>query len=150
MKAVMTRLYVNLVEDSLNEYAYDADIAGLSYSLSETAQGLNIEIDGFNDKMSVLLEKVLLGLRDLEIKQERFDGVKERVRKAYKNFDYRDPYRQINAFSRMLISERSWAPFQMLEELPAVTAEDMRSYFPELLRQMHIEILVHGNLYEEE
>ncbi|KAF1937421.1 putative metalloprotease [Clathrospora elynae] len=150
MNAVMTRLYVDLVEDSLNEYAYDADIAGLSYSLSESAQGLDIELDGFNDKMSVLLEKVLLGLQDLEIKQEQFGVAKERVRKAFKNFDYRDPYRQINAFSRMLISERSWVPFQMLEELPAVTAEDMRSYFPELLRQMHIEILVNGNLYKED
>ncbi|RHZ43567.1 uncharacterized protein CDV56_102153 [Aspergillus thermomutatus] len=150
MNAVMTRLYVDLVEDSLNEYAYDADRAGLSYSLSESAQGLNIELNGFNDKMSALLEKVLLGVRNLEIKQERFDVAKERVRKAYKNFDYMDPYRQINAFSRMLISERSWAPFQMLEELPAVTAEDIRSYFPELLRQMHIEILVHGNLYKED
>ena len=150
MNAVMSRLYVDLVEDSLNEYAYDADIAGLSHSLSDNAQGLMIELNGFNDKMSVLLEKVLLGLRDLEIKQERFDVAKEKVRKAFKNFDYMDPFRQINAFSRMLISERSWAPFQMLEELPSVTAEDIRSYFPELLRQMHIEILVHGNLYKEE
>lgn len=150
MNAVMTRLYVDLVEDSLKEYAYDAEIAGLNYTLSESAQGLNIEIDGFNDKMSVLLEKVLLRVRELEIKQERFDVVKEIVRKAYKNFDYRDPFRQISAFSRMLISERSWAPFEILDELPAVTADDMRSYFPELLRQMHIEILVHGNLYRED
>ena len=100
--------------------------------------------------MSVLLEKILLGVRNLEIKQERFDVVKGKVRKAYKNFDYRDPYRQINVFSRMLISERSWAPFQMLEELPVVTTENMRSYFPALLRQMHIEILVHGNMYKED
>jgi insulysin len=150
MNAVMTHLYVDLVEDSLNEYAYDADRAGLSYRLSESAQGLSIELNGFNDKMSVLLEKVLLGLRDLEIKQEQFDVARERVRKAYKNFDYMDPYRQIHAFSRMLVSERSWAPFQMLEELPAVTAEDIHSYFPELLRQMHIEILIHGNLYKED
>ena len=150
MNAIMARLYIDLVEDSLNEYAYDAEIAGLDYSLPESAQGLSIELNGFNDKMSVLLEKVLLGIRNLEIKQERFDVVKHKVAKAYKNFDYRDPYRQINVFSRMLISERSWAPFQMLEELPVVTAEDMRSYFPELLRQMHIEILVHGNMYKED
>ncbi|TEY42656.1 hypothetical protein BOTCAL_0387g00100 [Botryotinia calthae] len=150
MNTIMTRLYVDLVEDSLKEYTYNAEIAGLNYSISESAQGLNIEIDGFNDKMSVLLEKVLLGVRDLNIKQERFNVVKEKVRKAYKNFDYREPYRQIDAFSRMLISERSWAPFEMLEELPAVTAEDLRSYSPELLRQMHIEILVHGNLYRED
>lgn len=150
LNAVMTRLYVDLVEESLDEYAYDADIAGLSYTVSENAQGLNIELNGFNDKMTVLLEKVLLGIRDLEIKKERFDVIKERTRKAYKNFDYRAPYRQVNAFSRMLISEKSWAPFQMLEELSEVTAEDLHLYFVELLRQMHIEILVHGNLYKED
>ncbi|KAF7940820.1 uncharacterized protein EAE97_007006 [Botrytis byssoidea] len=125
-------------------------IAGLNYSISESAHGLNIEIDGFNDKMLVLLEKLLLGVRDLNIKKERFNVVKEKARKMYKKFDYREPYRQINAFSRMLISERSWAPFEMLEELQAVTAEDLRSYSHELLRQMHIELLVHGNSYREE
>jgi insulysin len=95
MNAVMTHFYVDLVEESLNEYAYDADRAGLSYSLTKSAQGLNIELNGFNYKMSLLLEKVLLGVRDLEIKQELFDVAMERVKKAYKNLDYMDPYRQI-------------------------------------------------------
>jgi insulysin len=90
MNAVMTRLYVDLVEDSLNEHVYDADRAGLSYSLSESAQGLNIELSGLNDKISVLLEKVSLRVIDLEIKQKILDMAKERVRKAYKNFDYVD------------------------------------------------------------
>ncbi|PWY80090.1 hypothetical protein BO83DRAFT_459862 [Aspergillus eucalypticola CBS 122712] len=150
MHAVMTRLYVDLVEDSLDEYAYNADKAGLSYRMSENAQGLIIELKGFHDKMSVLLEKVLLAVRDLEVRQEQFDVAKERVWKAYKNFDYLEPYRQINTFSRLLINERSWAPSQLLEELPAVTAEDVRAYISQLLRQMHIEVLVHGNLYKED
>ncbi|PYH38592.1 uncharacterized protein BO87DRAFT_442857 [Aspergillus neoniger CBS 115656] len=150
MYAVMTRLYVDLVEDSFDEYAYNADKAGLSYDISENAQGLIIELKGFNDKMSVLLKKVLLAVRDLEVKQEQSDVAKERVWKAYKNFDYLEPYRQINTFSRLLINERSWAPSQLLEELPAVTAEDIHSYIPQLLRQIHIEILVHGNLYKDD
>ncbi|PYH69812.1 LuxS/MPP-like metallohydrolase [Aspergillus vadensis CBS 113365] len=150
MYAVMTRLYVDLVEDSLDEYAYNADKAGLSYNLSENAQGLIIELKSFNDKMSVLLEKVLLAVRDLEIKREQFDVAKERVWKAYKSFDYMEPYRQINTFSRLLINERSWAPSQLLEELPAVTAEDIRSFFPQMLQQKHIKILVHGNLNKED
>ena len=146
LNAVMTRLYIDLVEDNLKRYSWDAAIAGLRYSLSESVRGLNIEFNGFSDKMVVLVEKLLRGMRDLEIKQELFDVAKERVRKACTNFDYRDPHRQVATFSRMLISERSWAPFQKLEELPTVTAQDIRSYFPHLLRQMHIEMLVHGNV----
>ncbi|KAJ4374648.1 metalloprotease [Didymella sp. IMI 355093] len=150
LNIAMTRIYVDMIEDSLNTYAYDADIAGLGYSVSESTQGLMVELNGFNDKISVLLEKVLLAVRDLDVKEERFDVAKERVRKAYKNFDYRDSHQQITAFSLMLMSERSWISSEMLEELPAVTAYDIQSYFPELLRQMHIEILFHGNLYKED
>lgn len=150
LNVAMTRIYVDLIEDSLNTYAYDADIAGLGYSVSESTQGLVIELNGFNDKISVLLEKVLLAVRDLDVKEERFNVAKERVRKAYKNFDYRDSHQQTTAFSLMLMSERSWVASQMLEDIPAITAHDIRSYFPELLRQMHIEMLVHGNLYKND
>jgi insulysin len=86
INAVMACLYVDLAEDSLNEYAYNADRAGLSYSLSENTQGLNIQLSGFNDKMLVLLEKVLLRVRDLEVRQELFDIAKERVKKAHNGF----------------------------------------------------------------
>jgi insulysin len=150
LNIAMTRIYVDLVEDSLNAYAYDADIAGLGYSVSENIQGLMIELNGFNDKISVLLEKVLLALRDLDVNQERFQVAKERVRKAYKNFDYKDSYQQAATFSLMLMSERSWIAPQILEELPSITTHDIQSYFPKLLGQIHIEILVHGNLYKED
>ncbi|KAF9699478.1 hypothetical protein EKO04_002692 [Ascochyta lentis] len=150
MNGVMTRLYVDLVEDNLAEYAYDAEIAGLSYGLVESTQGFILELNGFNDKMLVLLKKVLLAVRDLEVKQERFNVAKEKAMRAYKNFDYRDPSRQISAFSRMLMRERAWAPFQILGELPEVTVEDIRLFKSQLLRQMHIEILVHGNFCERD
>lgn len=146
LNAVMTRLYVDLIEDNLNTYAYDAEIAGLRYGLSESQQGLIIECSGYNDKMLVLLEKVLLEVRNADISQQGFDVVKERARKTYKNFDYINPHQQVSTLSRMLRNERSWAPFEMLEALPAVTAEDLRSFISQLLQQMHLEILVHGNL----
>lgn len=144
--AIMTRLYVDLVEHSLTKYAYDANIAGLSYTICENAQGLVVEVSGFNDKIAVILEKILLGLRDLEFTHEQFYEAKERVRTAYQNFDYMDPYRQISAISRMLIYERSWPPFQMLEELPSIKHQHLRQHICQMLFQMHIETLVHGNV----
>lgn len=148
--AIMTRLYVDLVENSLAKYAYDANIAGLSYTIRENTQGLVVEVGGFNDKISVILEKILLALRDLEFTQDQFYEAKERVRTAYQNFDYMDPYRQINALSRMLINEMSWPPFQMLDELPLIEGQQLRQYIRQMLFQTHIEILVHGNLQPQD
>ncbi|KAK5120857.1 hypothetical protein LTR85_005924 [Meristemomyces frigidus] len=150
LTAVMAQLYRELVEDSLAEYSYDADIAGLDYSLSSHAQGMDVTVSGYNDKMSVLLEKVLVSMRDLEITQERFDIIKERVTRGFKNFEFQEPFRQIGTYSRYLTSQRAWAHHQLLEELGAITAHDVRAFFPQLLKQMHIELLVHGNLYKED
>ena len=150
LMAVMGQLYKELVEDSLVEYAYDAELAGLDYSIQYHSQGLDIVVSGYNDKMSVLLEKVLITMRDLEVKDERFDIVKERVMRGFRNFEYYEPFRQISTYSRWIVSERGWANFQMLDELESVSAQDVRQFYPQILKQMHIELLVHGNLYKED
>ena len=148
--AVMGQLYKELVEDSLMEYAYDAEIAGLDYSTAALSNGFDVAVSGYNDKMPVLLEKVLVSIRDLEVRDDRFDIMKERLMRGYKNFEYQEPYTQSTSYTRYLTSETSWTTFDLLEELNSVTAEDVRQFFPQALRQMHIEVLVHGNLYKED
>lgn len=150
LTAVLTQMFKELVQDSLGEYAYDAELAGLDYSIQNHAQGLDVSINGYNDKMHVLLEKVLLSIRDLEVKEERFDIIKDRMLRGWRNFDFQQPYQQVGTYSRFLISERGYVNQQLLDELPSVTVEDVRSFFPQLLRQMHIEILAHGNIYRED
>lgn len=39
---VMGKLFVLLLEDDVNEIAYHAEVAGLSYELSATAKGLTV------------------------------------------------------------------------------------------------------------
>src|SRR5699024_2630176 len=41
---VKSRLYCELVRDALNEYSYDAELAGLDYNLSSSMFGLDISI----------------------------------------------------------------------------------------------------------
>ncbi|PSK36776.1 hypothetical protein B9Z65_1959 [Elsinoe australis] len=150
MTAVMTSMFKNLVEDSLVEYAYDAELAGLEYSISNHATGLDVVVSGYNDKMHVLLEKVLVSIRDLEVKDDRFEIVKERMLRGMRNFDYQQPFHQISTYSRWLVSEKGYTNQQLLDELPSITADDIRRFIPQILSQMHIEILAHGNLYRED
>jgi len=148
--AVIACLYTELVEDSLAEYAYDAQIAGLGYALDSSSNGLTIHISGYSDKMSVLLEKVLLSMRDLEVKQDRFDVIKERLMRGWKNSEFAPPYHQVSQYSRWLSQEHGWITEQLLDELPVISSDDVRSFQSVLLRQFHIEALVHGNIYQED
>lgn len=150
LATILTRLYVRLVDDSLSEYSYDAEIAGLLYNISTPEEGFEISISGYNDKLHVLLKKVLHSMCGPEIKQSRFDVIKERLIRELDNFDYREHYRQIGAYSRWLCKVACWTTHELLGELLPVTAEDVGSFVPKLWQQLYAEILAHGNLKEEE
>ncbi|KAK8900801.1 hypothetical protein QC760_010565 [Botrytis cinerea] len=147
---VKASLYTPLVYDALEEYAYDAEPAGLEYSVSSHSMGLEVIVSGYNDKLPVLLEKVLTTMRDLEVKQARFDIIKERLARGLKNWDFQQPYNQVGDYMRWLSSEKGYITEQHLAELPYVTVDDIQQFYPYLLRQMHIETFVHGNLYRED
>ncbi|KAI9830043.1 MAG: hypothetical protein M1819_005873 [Sarea resinae] len=147
---VKASLFCELVKDALVEYSYDAEIAGLDYMLSCNAVGLDVELSGYNDKMPVLLEKVLVSMRDLEVKPDRFKIIKERTMRRLRNAEFQQPYSQVGEYTRWLNSEKSWIGSQYLDELSHLTAEDIIVFFPQLIRQAHVEALIHGNLYKED
>jgi insulysin len=74
-----------LVTDALNEYSYDADLAGLTYSFEASSLGFYVSVTGYNDKLHVLLRDVLEKAWDLEVRADRLQVMIEKV-KASHNF----------------------------------------------------------------
>ncbi|KAJ5908683.1 Peptidase M16 core [Penicillium taxi] len=147
---IKTKLYCELVRDSLDEYSYDAELAGLDYHLAANILGLDISVGGYNDKMSVLLDKVLTTMRGVSVSQDRFNIIKERLTRAFRNAEYQQPFYQVGDYTRYLLAERSWVNEQFIEELAHMEADDVINFYPQLLEQTHIEVLAHGNLYKED
>lgn len=48
----LTHMFVTLFQDALNEYAYDAELAGLNYDLHNTIYGLSVSIASFWERPS--------------------------------------------------------------------------------------------------
>ncbi|ORX97184.1 Metalloenzyme, LuxS/M16 peptidase-like protein [Clohesyomyces aquaticus] len=147
---VMSALYRNLVSDALVEYSYDADISGLVYEFNNHTAGLSISVEGYNDKLHVLLEKVLVQVRDLEVREDRFEIVREHMSRSFRNWDFGQPFHQVGTFSRYLKSEKSFLTDELLREIENITAQDIRLFYPQILSQAYIEVLAHGNLHKEE
>ncbi|KAJ8128750.1 hypothetical protein O1611_g4882 [Lasiodiplodia mahajangana] len=147
---VKAKLFTDLVRDALEEYSYDAELAGLQYNVTVDTRGLMVEISGYNDKLAVLLEQVLITMRDLVVKDDRFEIIKERFARAYKNFALQQPFSQIGEYVSWLTSEHDYVIEQLTAEVSAVTVEDVRSFHRHIMSQLHIEAYVHGNLYKED
>ncbi|OIW34047.1 UCH-domain-containing protein [Coniochaeta ligniaria NRRL 30616] len=148
--SVKARLFADLVRDALEEYSYDAELAGLQYNVSLDSRGLFIEVSGYNDKLPVLLEQVLITMRDLEIRDDRFDIIKERLTRGYRNWELQQPFTQISEYTSWLITEHDHVVEELSAELPAITATDVRNFRKELLAQLHMEVYAHGNFYKED
>ena len=76
--------------------------------------------------------------------------MKERLIRGYRNLAFEPPYHQTGEYLNWLILERSWTNEQFLAELQHVKMDEIVSFFPLLLNQVHIEVLAHGNLYKED
>ena len=70
---------MDLVNDSLTELVYDADLAGLHYDVQLHPEGIFMSVSGYNDKLHVLAKRVLERVKNLEISAERLAVIKEQV-----------------------------------------------------------------------
>lgn len=68
------------MNDSLTEFAYDADLADLKYYLNSNSLGVCLILDGYNDKLYVLAHHILQRVRTLVVNEDRLKVVKEQVR----------------------------------------------------------------------
>ncbi|KAF9566323.1 insulin-degrading enzyme [Agrocybe pediades] len=148
--SVLTNLYADIVNDSLTEFAYDADLAGLSYGLSSHSNGYQITTSGYNDKMSVLIRHVLEKVKALAVDPQRLDVIKEEVRRSYLNFFLGQSYSLSDYYGRYLLNSRQWTVEEKLKELPSITAEEVVAHVKALLSQVNIRILAAGNIYKDE
>ncbi|KAI6246750.1 putative zinc protease [Erysiphe necator] len=143
-------IYAHLVEDTLEDYSYDAANAGLHYTIKIISGGIQVSIAGYNDKLSSLLEKLLLTMKNLKVKQERFEVIMERMIRDYKNRAFSEPYLRIGKYVSALNVEKSYLDEELLLILPFITSKDIEIFFPQIFAQMHIEMFVHGNFYKED
>ncbi|KAH7923541.1 hypothetical protein BV22DRAFT_1015236 [Leucogyrophana mollusca] len=148
--AVLTRLFSELVGDSLTEFSYDADLAGLSYNFGSHSLGLSVLLSGYNDKLSVLGRHVLETVKNLQIRSDRLEVMKEQVKRDWENFFLSQSYRLSDYYGRYMLTDKQWTLEEKLPEVPSVTAEELQAHVQQMLSQVSIRMLVLGNMYKDE
>ena len=146
--SVLTRLYTDIVTDDLNEFSYYALVAGLEYQLENTTAGFELSLHGYNDKLASLLEKIAFKLKEFQTPQDRFDRIKQKLRESYLNFDKNAPYKHSIFQIGVVTQEKLFVHKDLLESLDSVSRADLLAFVPQLLSNIHVEALVHGNVSE--
>ncbi|XP_034244574.1 insulin-degrading enzyme isoform X2 [Thrips palmi] len=142
-------MYMCLLEDAFNEYSYAASLAGLGCSLIITTTGLQLGIEGYSNKQHVLLEKLVEKMVNFQVDPLRFDILKENYMRSLRNFKLEQPHSHAMYFLYMLMFYAQWTKEELLAALEGLTYKDVEDFIPQLLSNIHLEFLIHGNVTRE-
>lgn len=146
---LLTEIFVLLIKDKLNEIIYQASVAKLETSLSIGSEKLELRVFGFNDKIPVLLSKILAVATSFVPADDRFQVVKEDLGRNLKNTNMK-PLNHLSYLRFETLCERFWDVEEKMRLLDDLTLADLKDFLPVLLSQLHIEGLCHGNLSQQE
>ena len=122
---VVHSLFADLVTDSLTEYSYDADLAGLSYSFASHNLGVFVTLNGYNDKIHVLAKDILEKARRLTVDPERLNTKKQELKRDWENFFFEQSYRLSDYYARYALTEKHWL---LQEKLPEIASTCLKSF----------------------
>ncbi|CAH9102787.1 unnamed protein product, partial [Cuscuta europaea] len=148
--SLLTNIFLRLVMDDLNEYAYYAEMAGLGYSVNSYYNGFQVSVGGYSEKMTTLLEKVIDKLLNFEVKPDRFSVIKELVTRKYKNIKCQQPYEQAMYYCSLTLQEKRWSWDHELQVLPSLDVDSLSRFYPLLLSRTFLECYVTGNTESNE
>jgi secreted Zn-dependent insulinase-like peptidase len=143
--AVNARLYTRLVTDALNEFAYPARLAGLSWNLGSGGDALTLALGGFDDKLDVLLARVVETMRALEVRPERFEQFRAELLRDLRNTRQNRPFQQAMAELRRMLESPNHDLDALIAAAEAARPEDLEAWMPRALDAPGVVMLAHGN-----
>ena len=145
-----TQLFAAMLTDQLNEYAYPAGLAGLTFSISANARGFDVNVAGYTDKQSLLMNKILNAIVQADFSQVRFNKLKEDLIREWHNEDKNLPYSVLAKKVARLQYMPFWGVREYIDVLQKTSFEQFKQFSSDILRGAKLEALFYGNLYPQD
>jgi len=148
----LTQLYVACLNELINEFSYMAAMAGLNSSISNSRVGLEVSVSGFNHKLHLLMDKILVTISEFgeSVTESLFDRMKEKSLKGLKNFFFNQSYHHAGNATDLILGPISFPYEERVEAMEEVTFQDLLSYSQSVLSRSFCEMLIHGNATTDE
>jgi insulysin len=147
---VASELLVRVLRENLNEFSYPAALAGLSYDISRTGRSITLRVQGFNDKQTVLLERILNALQQLQIPPATFARVAADYSRELQDNNKRPPYQLLMGDLGNVLFRERWPDSELAKYAQSMNAAQLQKYARQLFATIDVDVLVHGNVIESD
>ena len=148
--AARAQLFAAMITDQLNEYAYPASLAGLTFSIKANARGFDVNVAGYTDKQNLLVNKILSAIGKADFTEPRFGKLKDDLIREWRNEDKNLPYTVLAKKVTRLQYLPFWGVKEYIDVLQKTSFDQFNQFSSEMLRGAKIDALFYGNLYSQD
>tara|TARA_B110000444_G_C18849682_1_gene604567 strand:+ start:1224 stop:3989 length:2766 start_codon:yes stop_codon:yes gene_type:complete len=146
---VLSRFYVACVNESINELSYPARQAGLYFSFYNTYEGFYLIVSGYKESSLKLYESILTHMVNIDISNEKFEAIKDKIIRVYENTPLADAHRQTRENAANIFNHIKYDWEESLSVAGTITLTDIKSYEKSVLSKTYVEALVYGDHEKE-
>lgn len=147
---ILADLYCHAVDEHLTHISYDAQLAGLSYSLKPTHNGLKFKVQGFGEKAADFSEVVLKTMHSLKPSPESFALYKELAEREYMNASNKTPITQGFEVLWGILYKDYASISEKAKQVSQVTYEQFVTFCSQVWKEAFVEGMMYGSLHEED
>lgn len=142
---VALSLLARLIDEQLTTTLYDASLAGLMAEIGAGEKSLTITLNGYQQKMPVLLQQILQQLSTLSIDETTFKRIKNNYHQELDNAKTKMPYQQTFSHLNHVLVADATLPETRLTALASITPEILQDFVTKALAKMAVRMMVYGN-----
>lgn len=140
------KLFISCFLDSINEFLYEAGLAGLQLNIEVNSKGIVLVVSGFSDKVSLFAEQVCKHLTAFIPNEETYARFKGLIDRELMNWSTEQPYYH-SSYYASLASESLQYPIDEIKlALKAASIEQLDGFLKSTLQKSYGKALVIGNI----
>ena len=138
-------MFASLINDSLERENYPMRLAGVSMGVSAQWTGMTLKVSGYDEKQADMITKLGQHLISMTPDPERFELIKSRKIRAWKNLEKDRPIRIGGRAIDRLIYPRQFDRSNALESLEKTTLEGFENWRKSYFDSGSMRVYVYGN-----
>ena len=142
----LAQILTQTIADQLDSFSYPAELAGLDYDIYPHLRGITVRVGGYDEKLHVLLEKVLQALMQPNFDPQQFRIHKQQLLDSLSNARNNMPYQQALDRTQELLLSNLWDEQSRLKAAHALTLQDLEHFSRQFGKALEPVMLVDGNL----
>jgi len=148
--AVLMDLYIASVNETLNEVAYPAHLAGMKFTIRNDSEGITISAGGYDSALEALMDVIIDALNNITLDEKRFSVIMDSQIRGLENKSLDAAYQIARREVAKITQKIFYSPEEKRSIIESFSLKDVKDFPNTIYTGIFLQGLAHGNISKKE